>query len=246
MSKLSFEKFLLKESANVNVKELTSILNTAQKSIEKTEDKDDKEDLVKEFAEKILKVLEDLIENFAKEPSYLTKEQVEEVRKILDESGIKHKEVESYLTASLESDKRKAFEDEHGEDSEDDDKIAKKAKENAKDDEELEKETEKDLKELEKKVGRKPKKILLGIIKKEDDGEVLEAIVGDTELSVRDIEGLEYREDVMAAMFNARDLKTPAAITKRVKELKGDVVYFYDEKKKDNDEEFWKIVPYKF
>jgi hypothetical protein len=48
----------------------------------------------------------------------------------------------------------------------------------------------------------------------------------------------------MAAMFNARDLKTPAAITKRVKDLKGDVVYFYDEKKKDNDEEFWKIVKY--
>jgi hypothetical protein len=85
---------------------------------------------------------------------------------------------------------------------------------------------------------------LLGIVKKEDDGEVLDAIVGDTELSVRDIEGLEYREDVMAAMFNARDLKTPAAITKRVKDLKGDVVYFYDEKKKDNDEEFWKIVKY--
>jgi len=244
MTKLTFEKFLLKESANVYQKELTKILDSSTKELSKTEDKDDKEDLVKEFAEKILKVLEDLIENFAKEPSYLTKEQVEEVRKILDESGIKHKEVESYLTASLESDKRKAFEEEHGEDSEDDDKIAKKAKENAKDDENLEKETEKDLKELEKKVGRKPKKVLLGIVKKEDDGEVLDAIVGDTELSVRDIEGLEYREDVMAAMFNARDLKTPAAITKRVKDLKGDVVYFYDEKKKDNDEEFWKIVKY--
>ena len=245
MSKISFQKFLLKESANVYVKELTTLLNTAEKAIQKTEDKEDREDLVKEFAEKLLKVLEELIENFAKDSAYLTKEQVEEVRKILDESGIKHKEVESYLIASLEIDKRKAFEEEHGEDSEDDDKIAKKAKENAKDDEELEKETEKDLKELEKKVGRKPKKILLGIIKKEHDGEVLEAIVGDTELSVRDIEGLEYREDVMAAMFNARDLKTPAAITKRVKELKGDVVYFYDEKKKDNDEEFWKIVSYK-
>lgn len=244
MSKISFQKFLLKESANVYVKDLSKILKDSE-VISKTEDKDDKEDLVKEFAEKLLKVLEELIENFAKDSAYLSKEQVEEIRKILDASGIKHKEVESYLTASLEVDKRKAFEEEHGEDSEDDEKIAKKAKENAKDDEELEKETEKDLKELEKKVGRKPKKVLLGIIKKEDGEEVLEAIVGDTELSVRDIEGLEYREDVMAAMFNARDLKTPAAITKRVKELKGDVVYFYDEKKKDNDEEFWKIVSYK-
>lgn len=119
--------------------------------------------------------------------------------------------------------------------------IEREAKEKAKDDDEFEKEVQKEI-EAEKKSPKKAKKVLLGIIVKEHDGEVVEAYIGETELKEKEIEGLEYREDVSKAIDNMRLLKTPAAISKRIKELGGTVVYFYDEKKRDNDEEFWKIV----
>jgi plasmid stabilization system protein ParE len=51
-------------------------------------------------------------------------------------------------------------------------------------------------------------------------------------------------DDVLKAINNGRKSKTPAEITRKVKDLKGTVVYFYDPKKKENDEKFWTVVKY--
>jgi hypothetical protein len=85
---------------------------------------------------------------------------------------------------------------------------------------------------------------LLAVVLNRDGEEILSALVGETDLNVKQIEGLEYEDDVLKSINNGRKLKTPAEITRKVKELKGTIVYFYDPKKKENEEKFWTVVKY--
>ena len=155
----------------------------------------------------------------------------------------KREKFESKLQSEVADSKKKETKEEKSEEDEKetDADIAKRAKSNAKDDDEFEKEVEKEI-EAEKKTVKKPKKILLGIILKDVDGEIGEAIIGETDLVQKEIEGLEYKDEVSKAMYNMKTLKTPAQIAKRIKELKGSIVYYYDEDKRNNDKEFWTVV----
>lgn len=244
---ISFKQFILLESKKEFV---DSFIKTIEKIKEKfnstkSEDPDKIDGVKKKSIEEIEESIEKLFSDFSKNMVYIEEEKiVEEIKEFFKELKLKNKLFDLYLEAGLEQNKRAKFEDEISDlnsKEETDKDVEEKAKKNAKDDDEFEKEVEKEI-ESEKKQPKKAKKILLGIIEKEFDGEVSEAYIGETDLKEKQIEGLEYREDVSNAINNMRLLKTPAAIAKRIKELGGTIVYFYDEKKRNNDEEFWKVV----
>lgn len=142
--------------------------------------------------------------------------------------------IESYIKPIFENDDKE-------EDKEiTDDEIEKEAKSKDKGDEELEKEVEKEL-EKESKEGKRVKKILIGVVTKEKDDEILQATVYETDAKEKKIEGVEYFDDLFGITFNPIKLKTPAEIAKHLKKIKGTVIYWFDFDKKDEDKEYLKI-----
>lgn len=260
--KLTFKEFVLKESKNTYLEAFYKLLETLKNDISSSED-DELEETKKESAEKLLKGLERLINVVIKEGVYIDdKAAVESIKGILKDSKIANKVVDKFLEASLNPDKREKFEsflqgsvfdidkvgkkekEEEKEEKITDKDIEKEAKEKAKTYSDIDKEIENEV-EQEKKETKNPQKVLIGIVKSEDDGEVISATIGETELPIKKIEGLDDFDDVLASMYNARELKNPAQITKRIKDLKGTVVYYFDFDKKNNDKEYLKIVKIK-
>lgn len=258
--KLTFKEFVLKESKNTYLDSYVKVLESIKKDIESS-DSDEVEEAKKEGAEKLLKALERLINVVVKDGTYIEdKAVVDASKEIL--KGISNKVIEKFFDASLNVGKREKFEqflqgsvfdvDKVGKkeiEAEKEEKITdkdieKEAKEKAKDSSDLEKDVEKDL-EQEKKSSKGAQKVLIGIVKSEDDGEVMSATIGETELPIKKIEGLDDFDDVLASMYNARELKNPAQITKRIKDLKGTVVYYFDFDKKNKDKEYLNIVKIK-
>lgn len=261
MGKLTFKEFLILESKN---QYLVTIENVLKKLVQEySEVKDIPEDLKefkKEASEKLKKSLMNSINTVVKDQTYITdKELVENIKTFIKLVDLDEKIITQYLDASLDQSKREKFESKlqsivadgetksekkekvEKDEEETDEKIAQVAKDMArsgKGDSKLEKEVEDDI-EDEKKQTKKEPKILLGIIKTEKNGEITRAIIGETDLKKKEIEELEYEEDVLSAISNARDLKSVLDIDKRIKQLKGTVVYFYSPEKKDNDENFW-------
>lgn len=265
MGKLTFKEFLILESKNQFVVTLESVLKKLVKEYASIDDADEMKEFKTEATEQLKKSLTNVINTVVKDGTYIEdKELVENLKSFMKLLDFSDKLITMYFEASLDANKRDKFEsklqslvaDDDGkketkekkekDEDETDEKIAQVAKDNArtgKGDAKLEKEVEDEI-ENEKKEPKKLNKILLGIIKKERDGDILSAIVGNTDLAKKDIEGLEYEKDVLDAIVDARNLKTPAEITNYVKKLKGTVVYFYDPVKKEKDLEFWKVEKY--
>lgn len=263
MGKVTFKEFLILESKN---QYLITIENVLKKLIQEYGDvKDDVEELKefkKEASAKFKKTLMNSINTVVKDQTYITdSELVDNIKTFLKLIDLDEKIITQYLEASLDQNKREKFESKlqsmvadgdnksekkeksEKDEEETDEKIAQVAKDLArsgKGDSKLEKEVEDDVEDEKKQVKKEPK-ILLGIIKSEKGGEITRAILGETDLKKKDIEALEYEEDVLSAISNARDLKSVLDIDKRIKQLKGTVVYFYSPEKKDNDEDFWTI-----
>ena len=152
-----------------------------------------------------------------------------------DENKEKVELIESYIKPIFENDEKEDDEDKDVTDSD----IEKEAKEKAKDDDELEKEVEKEAEKDAKE--KKVKKILIGVVSQEKDGEVYKATVYETDAKEKKIEGVEYFDDLFGITFNPVKLKTPAEIAKHIKKIKGTVVYWFDFDKKDEDKEYLKI-----
>lgn len=256
MRRMSFAEFILKESKNVY---LESIQKLVDKIKEDRKEDSEKEDL-EEFGQKVLKAVKKLINIAVKEDVYLeSKDLVKDIEEILKDAKISDKLVSAYFEAGLNPTKRESFEakvradvaetksagkseknsDDKDEDETDED-IKKKAKENAKDDSKLEKEVEKEAEEDSKK--KVIKKILLGIVDKKEDGEVVKGMILDTELPAKKIESLDKREDVVASGFNAKNLKTPAEISRYAKKLGGTSIYWFDFDNTEYGDDIWKVV----
>ena len=152
-----------------------------------------------------------------------------------DENKEKIQLIESYIKPIFENDEKEE------DDEMTDEKIEKEAKSKDKGDEELEKEVEKEAKEESEKEAKKVKKILIGVVTKEKDGEVLQATVYETDAKEKKIEGVEYFDDLFGITFNPIKLKTPAEIAKHLKKINGTVIYWFDFDKKDADKEYLKI-----
>lgn len=256
MRRMSFAEFVLKESKNVY---LESIQKLVDKIKEDRKENSEKEDL-EEFGEKVLKAVKKLINIAVKEDVYIeSRELIKDIEEILKDAKISDKLVSVYFEAGLNPNKRESFEakvradvaetksagkseknsDDKDEDETDED-IKKKAKENAKEDSKLEKEVEKEAEEDSKK--KVIKKILLGIVDKKEDGEVVKGMILDTDLPAKKIEELDKREDVVAAGFNAKNLKTPAEISRYAKKLGGTSIYWFDFDNTEYGDDIWKIV----
>lgn len=248
---------------------LTKLIDGYEKDISGSEG-DEKKELVQELGEKVKEYILRLIKNIARDSIYIdTPDVIKTVKAALKSAGIDDEEIAEFVKASsgdakdrekYEFDvmkdiagveekgrKKKAKEEkaEKEEKDEDADTVAKGKK--ALSDEEtakMEKEAEEELNRL---AGPKKgaKKILLAIAKKVDGDDVSDAIIGETEMSQTDIEGLEYEDDVMNAIVNGRKATTPAQIAKRIKELNGTKVYFFSEKKKDASGEPWIVLKIK-
>jgi hypothetical protein len=258
MRRMSFAQFVLNESKNSYVESIKTLVDKIKEDRKENSDKEDLE----EFGEKVLKSLKKIINIAVKEDVYLeSKELIKDIEDILKDAKISDKLVSAYFDAGLNPTKRESFEakvradvaetksagkseKESGDKDEDetDEDIKKKAKENAKDDSKLEKEVEKEAEEDSKK--KVVKKILLGIVDKKDDGEITKGIVLDTDLPAKKIEGLEYREDVLAAGFNAKNLKTPAEISRYAKKLGGTSIYWFDFDNTEYGDDVWKVVSF--
>lgn len=247
---MSFKKFVLMESKKEVVSGFIKIVDGAKERLIKIDDPEKLDDLKKKIKDEIETEIEKFISKFDSknvlwDESFIDDEKIiDDISEFLKSLKIKSKIFDLYLESGLDNKKKEKFIEELdfvSDKDETDKDVEDNAKKNAKDDDEFEKEVEKEI-EAEKKQPKKNKKILLGIIEKEHDGEVTEAYIGETDLKEKEIEGLEYRDDVSSSIQNMRLLKTPSAISKRIKELGGTVVYYYDEKKKENEEEFWKIV----
>jgi hypothetical protein len=260
MGTLSFRQFLLKEAKNAFLEGFQKLVQGIQKDVSEA-DSEDLEDTRKEGAEKVLKALERLVNSVVKEGSYLeSKELVDTAKDILKAGKVSDKDFEKFFEASLDSSKREKFEDklrsdvadkktsgkaqkefEKDEKEETDKDIEKSAKAKGNGDDDLEKEVEKDAKKDLETVGKKTK-ILVGIVKKSDeDGEVIDAIIGETDMKAKELDGIEY-EDALSGIHDAKKLNGPKAIANYIKKVGGTVVYFFDFDKKDKDEEYLKIV----
>lgn len=263
MGKITFKEFLILESKN---QYLVTIENVLKKLIQEYNEVKDVPEELKEFkkeaSEKFKKTLLNSINTVVKDQTYITDtELVDNIKKFLKLIDLDEKIITQYLEASSDQSKREKFESKlqsmvadgesksekkektEKDEEETDEKIAQVAKDLArsgKGDSKLEKEVEDEVEDEKKQVKKEPK-ILLGIIKTEKGGEITRAILGETDLKKKDIEALEYEEDVLSAISNARDLKSVLEIDKRIKQLKGTVVYFYSPEKKDNDEDFWTV-----
>lgn len=258
------KEFLLLEEKNQFVVSIENVLNKLVNEFSEIEDVEEVKEFKKEASEKFKKVMESVINKVVKDKTYISeKSLVDDIKNFMKLIDFSDKMIEKYLEASLDEKKRDTFESklqsevaedskktekkekEEKEEDESDEVVAKKAKELAKNggDSKLEKEVELEV-EKEKQSPKKEKKVLLGVVLNRDGEEILSALVGETDLSVKQIEGLEYEDDVLKSINNGRKLKTPAEITRKVKELKGTVVYFYDPKKKENEEKFWTVVKY--
>lgn len=255
------KEFLLLEEKNQFVVSIENVLN---KLVNEFSEIEDVEEVKKDASEKFKKVMENVINKVVKDKTYISeKSLVDDIKNFMKLIDFSDKMIEKYLEASLDEKKRDAFESklqsdvaedskktekkekEEKEEDETDEVVAKKAKELAKNggDSKLEKEVEMEV-EKEKQSPKKEKKVLLAVVLNRDGEEILSALVGETDLNVKQIEGLEYEDDVLKSINNGRKLKTPAEITRKVKELKGTIVYFYDPKKKENEEKFWTVVKY--
>lgn len=260
------DSYLLESKADDALSKI--ILDTKEDIAEATPE--EKEEIFTEAGKKIKTIIDRLIKNVARDSVYIDDEKVlTNVKKILKNADIVDEDINDYLVACEGNEKvrekyefdvmkdiagveergrRKKKEDtkEEKETSVDPESEAKSKK--AMSDEEtnkLEKETEEEISALIGKKGDLEKKTLLAIIKKENDGEILEAILGETSLKDKEIEGLEYEEDVMAGIVGGKKFSTPAQIAKRIKELKGTKIYFYSAKKKDDGDNPWTIIKVK-
>lgn len=259
-----FKEFLLLEEKNQFVVSIENVLKKLVNEFSEIEDAEEIKEFKKDASEKFRKVMENVINKVVKDKTYISeKSLVDDIKNFMKLIDFSDKMIEKYLEASLDEKKRDAFESklqsevaedskktekkekEEKEEDETDEVVAKKAKELAKNggDSKLEKEVEMEV-EKEKQSPKKEKKVLLAVVLNRDDDEILSALVGETDLGIKEIEGLEYEDDVLKAINNGRKLKSPAEITRKVKDLKGTVVYFYDPKKKENDEKFWTVVKY--
>ena len=236
--KLSFKEFVLLESSNTVFEPLKKLLKDFSEETEK-------EEYLEEYSEKVKKFLERVINKVVKDGNYIEdKELIEEIKEFLKTAKISEKIFNSFLEASSDPTKREKFEEKirsevaeiksvgknkesKEDDSEETDKdIEKKAKSNAKDDDEFEKSV---LKDIEKeKVDNKSRKVMLGIVDKEEDGEIFEAIIMNTDLKkAKEIEGLRLREDVVASGYEAKKLKKPSEVNSYLKKLKDVIIYWF-------------------
>ena len=261
---IKFKEFLLLEEKNQFVVNIENVLKKLVNELSELEDAEEIKEFKKDASETFKKTMTNVINKVVKDKSYISDKQlIDDIKNFMKLIDFSDKMVEKYLEASLDEKKREGFESKlQGEASEEtkkeekkekkekdedetDETLEKKAKEKAKmgGDSKLEKEVELEV-EKENKSPKKEKKVLLAVVQDRDGDEILKALVGETDLSVKEIEGLEYEDEVLKSINNGRKLKTPAEIAKKVKDLKGTVVYFYDPKKKENDEKFWTVVKY--
>lgn len=248
---------------------LSKIIASTKEDLANVSKEEDKEEIFKEAGKKIKTVLDRLIKNVARDSVYIDDEKVlKGVKTILRNAEIVDEEISDFIVACENEKKREDYEfdvmkDIAGVESrgrrkkKEDDKEEKETDPDAdaeaknkkalsgEDTDKLEKETEEEISKLIGKSGDLEKKTLLAIIKKENDGEIMEAILGETSLKDREVEGLEYEEDVMAAIVGGKKFTTPAQIAKRIKELKGTKIYFYSAKKKEDGDNPWTIVKVK-
>jgi len=249
---------------------LSKIIASTKEELANVSKDEEKEDIFKEAGKKIKTILDRLIKNVARDSVYIDDEKVlKGVKTILKNAEITDEEISEYIVACEGNEKvrekyefdvmkdiagveergrRKKKEDskEEKETDPDADTEAKNKKAlSGEDTDKLEKETEEEISKLIGKSGNLEKKTLLAIIKKENDGEIMEAILGETSLKDREVEGLEYEEDVMSAIVGGKKFTTPAQIAKRIKELKGTKIYFYSAKKKEDGDNPWTIVKVK-
>ena len=260
------ESYLLESKADDALSII--IIDTKEDIAEATPE--EKEEIFAEAGKKIKTIIDRLIKNVARDSVYIDDEKVlNNVKKILKNAEIVDENINDFLEACAGNEKvrekyefdvmkdiagveergrRKKKEDskEEKETSVDPDTEAKSKKAmTSEETDKLEKETEEEISALIGKKGDLEKKTLLAIIKKENDGEILEAILGETSLKDKDIEGLEYEEDVMAGIVGGKKFTSPAQIAKRIKELKGTKIYFYSAKKKDDGDNPWTIIKVK-
>lgn len=256
MRRMSFAEFVLNESKNVYIESIQKLVDKIKEDKKESNEKE----YLEEFGEKVLKAVKKLINIAVKEDVYIeSRELIKDIEEILKDAKISDKLVSVYFEAGLNPNKRESFEakvradvaetksagkseknsDDKDEDETDED-IKKKAKENAKEDSKLEKEVEKEAEEDSKK--KVIKKILLGIVDKKEDGEVVKGMILDTDLPAKKIEELDKREDVVAAGFNAKNLKTPAEISRYAKKLGGTSIYWFDFDNTEYGDDIWKIV----
>lgn len=256
MRRMTFAEFILNESKNSYIESIKTLVDKI-----KEDRKEDKEnEYSEEFGEKVYKAVKKLINIAVKEDVYIdSKELIKDIEEILSAAKISDKLVSAYFEAGLNPAKRESFEskvradvadtksvgksektsDVKDEDETDED-IKKKAKENAKEDSKLEKEVEKEAEEDSKK--KVVKKILLGIVEKREDGEVTKGMILDTDLPAKKIEELDKREDVVAAGFNAKNLKSIAEISRYAKKLGGTSIYWFDFDNTEYGDDVWKVV----
>lgn len=261
---IKFKEFLLLEEKNQFVVNIENVLKKLVNELSDLEDVNEIKEFKKEAAETFKKTMTNVINKVVKDNTYISDKQlVDDIKNFMKLIDFSDKIVDKYLEASLDEKKRESFESKlqsevaddtkkeekkekkEKDEDETDETLEKKAKEMAKSggDSKLEKEVELEI-EKEKESPKKSKKVLLAVVHDRDGDEILKALVGETDLSVKEIEGLEYEDDVLKAINNGRKLKTPVEITRKVKDLKGTVVYFYDPKKKENEEKFWTVVKY--
>ncbi len=89
--------------------------------------------------------------------------------------------------------------------------------------------------------GRVKEKVVLGIIKREKGKVIESAIIGNTDLTEKQITELEYEDEVLDAIIEPRTLKTSEEIDKHLIKLEADKVYYYSAERKNEDKEYWII-----